>query len=72
MATKRIFTIAEALPHLVADSDSAMNALQAIIQTELPFRIRKRGGRWSRNPAVCAAGECCGETRNICVYCIVP
>ena len=51
-----------------------MNALQAITQTVIPKET-------IQNPKVvdradievaCVAGECCGETRYICAYYIVP
>ena len=55
MATKRTFTIAEALTRLVADSDSAMNALQAIIQTVIAKEtIQNPKTRWSMEPKSCS------------------
>ena len=48
-----------------------MNTLQAIIQTVIPEEaIQNPKTKSSMEPKSCS--ECCGETRYISAYCIVP
>ena len=75
MAMKRRFTIAEAVPHLVANSDYDNECIASDNSDLIPKEtIQNAKTKSSMEPTSCSvcAGEYCGETQYIYTYYIVP